>query len=166
MARRASARTFGGYLNDMRRFLPIAVGAIVVVGLVVWRHETRKVKFVTCRGERVIAGWPEKIREAQKITIYTIAGKTYARIRYGDEAEDWGALSGRPCHDCGAVKGEFHVVGCDVERCPVCKGQAMSCDCDIEEMKDERAEPSGAANRSQPIQSATNRASAAASSGR
>ena len=64
--------------------------------------------------------------------------------------------SGRPCHDCGAVKGEFHVVGCDVERCPVCKGQAISCDCDIKEMKDEGAEPNGASNQSQSIRSETN----------
>jgi len=78
----------------MRRFLPIAVGAIVVVGLLVWRHETRKV-FVTYRGDRMIAGWPEKIREAQKTTTYTIAGKSYARIRYGDDAEDWGAPVGQ-----------------------------------------------------------------------
>lgn len=33
------------------------------------------------------------------------------------------------CHDCGAVEGEYHEPGCDMERCPFCGGQLISCDC-------------------------------------
>lgn len=34
------------------------------------------------------------------------------------------------CHDCGAKKGNYHHNGCDMERCPKCKGQLISCGCE------------------------------------
>lgn len=33
------------------------------------------------------------------------------------------------CHDCDCKEGEIHVFGCDMERCPFCGGQLLSCDC-------------------------------------
>jgi hypothetical protein len=33
------------------------------------------------------------------------------------------------CGDCGVEEGEYHVLGCDCERCPFCSGQLISCDC-------------------------------------
>lgn len=33
------------------------------------------------------------------------------------------------CHDCGAKEGEVHAYGCDMERCPFCGWQLISCDC-------------------------------------
>jgi len=33
------------------------------------------------------------------------------------------------CHDCGIEEGKFHHPGCDMERCPFCGGQLISCDC-------------------------------------
>ena len=59
---------------------------------------------------------------------YEIGGADYPRIPYGSEADDWGAER-QVCHDCCARKGQLHVPGCDVECCPRCKGQAISCDC-------------------------------------
>jgi len=37
-------------------------------------------------------------------------------------------LSGR-CHDCGIEHGGYHHTGCDVERCPKCNGQLITCGC-------------------------------------
>jgi hypothetical protein len=49
------------------------------------------------------------------------------RIRYGSEFRDhtpeWS------CHDCNAAPGSFHHFGCDMEICPRCGRQAISCDC-------------------------------------
>lgn len=40
------------------------------------------------------------------------------------------------CHDCNVAKGGFHHPGCDVERCPKCHGQLISCGC-LDEGDDE-----------------------------
>jgi len=75
--------------------------------------------------------WTRKIQASQSIQTYRIEEKELPRVRYGEEADDWGA-DDHNCGDCAVEKGQFHVPNCDIEECPNCGGQAISCDCGIE----------------------------------
>ncbi len=38
------------------------------------------------------------------------------------------------CHDCGVKEGQIHKFGCDMERCPFCGMQLITCDCKYEKL--------------------------------
>lgn len=52
-----------------------------------------------------------------------LRGEIFPRSRYTY------ARPGRRCGDCGARRGRFHHLGCDVERCPKCHQQLIGCGC-------------------------------------
>lgn len=89
--------------------------------------EVNRRRMVYYRDNWMVEGWPEKLRDAQTHPFYVIDGKRYRRIPYGKEG--YGVRSDIPCHDCLAHEGEYHVMSCDMERCPACGGQAFLCGC-------------------------------------
>lgn len=53
------------------------------------------------------------------ITIVGVDGKKYKRLKNEDYT----------CHDCNAGFGKYHHKSCDMERCPICRQQLLSCEC-------------------------------------
>lgn len=69
--------------------------------------------------------------EPKKI-IYNL--EIYERIPYGCERFK---LKSSKCSDCGCKLNSLHHLGCDIERCPRCGGQLMTCNCIFEIFKGE-----------------------------
>jgi len=67
----------------------------------------------------------QEMSEEHESCIYdviVIEGNAYKRnTKYHDVNEY--------CHDCGILNGGVHHMGCDMERCPICDGQMICCDC-------------------------------------
>lgn len=77
----------------------------------------------------------------------TKEGKWIPAVKVGDPG-DWGEHEKDTyyCPDCTAGKGEYHKRNCDVERCPVCGGQLMTCGCFDELISRQASDPVVEAN--------------------
>lgn len=62
-------------------------------------------------------------------TIIPTADGDLQPTRYGSELHDRGASAGNQCGDCGVQPGGYHHPNCDLEECPRCLGQMLSCGC-------------------------------------
>jgi len=87
----------------------------------------------------------DEFLDSQSIKTSVINGRKYRRIKYGDEL--WPDINGNQqnnktasyqenskstgchCHNCGAVKGQYHCIDCNAEQCARCKGHAFGCEC-------------------------------------
>jgi len=56
------------------------------------------------------------------VNNWKLGDKTYPAIPYQSDSE-------HRCHDCNVMPGGYHHPGCDMDRCPKCGGQLISCDC-------------------------------------
>jgi hypothetical protein len=81
----------------------------------------------------------DEFQESQRTRTEKLHGRRYRRIKYGDEkwvgddveGYNWDEITRQPCHDCAAIRGQYHCTGCDVEQCARCRGQRLGCRCKL-----------------------------------
>lgn len=72
---------------------------------------------------------------------YVHKEKRVQAIKFGSPKERFPVDKDEVCHDCNARFGQYHHPGCDMETCPVCGGQLLSCGCFGEVMEILFADP-------------------------
>jgi hypothetical protein len=94
-----------------------------------WRTEAELLaqfdnEWITYRGKHLPSKLPFDIVVAQRYSMLRmpdISGFAYLpREKYAGE-------HGPECTDCGVNTGEHHTAFCDIERCPSCRGQLLTC---------------------------------------
>jgi hypothetical protein len=68
-------------------------------------------------------------------------GRRFLMVPFG--AEPGRRTSGDHCGDCGTIRGGWHHPGCDLQRCPACGRQLISCGCRFDEDKTDTSELRG-----------------------
>lgn len=80
--------------------------------------------WVTYRGRKIPSYLPLDILVAQRYT--TVRTPIEGGYNYLPRDRYLGEL-GPTCPDCDVNEGEFHASFCDIERCPCCSGQLLTC---------------------------------------
>jgi hypothetical protein len=77
-------------------------------------------------------------KQEMKLTVsctpepLVIHGRLYEPLRWSDEKRYGTVMVTYPCGDCATPPGGVHHHGCDIEECPACGRQAISCDCNYD----------------------------------
>ncbi len=73
----------------------------------------------------------QEMATARRCTVRSVDlhGTSYKRARFGEEEPSRPLFEATTCGDCGARPGGFHHHGCDLEACPRCGGQLITCGC-------------------------------------
>ena len=82
------------------------------------------------QGQRICPACGKDKRDAESCggPLIQVAGEVFERVRFGQESGNrWEDFDF--CPECGVSHGGIHHVGCDVEECPRCRTQFLSCDC-------------------------------------
>ena len=79
-----------------------------------------------------------EFKRSQAVRSFKIAGQDFERIVCGYERGNFAEFAiDTECSNCGVPTGFFHLLGCDLEQCPKCKEQALSCFCSYEKRPNE-----------------------------
>lgn len=78
-----------------------------------------------------------EFRRSQSIKTFRIAGRELPRVACGFERGEFAEAIDEKCSNCGVPTGFLHLLPCDLEQCPLCEGQALSCSCVYEKREGE-----------------------------